>query len=139
MPLWQKASACCWMGLWVFGSTVYRVFYIGVPEAQIMEFIGFLALMTNMASVLLLLSYKDGNANVRSVGLSSRNDAIGNVAVMYAALGVWGTASGWPDLDVAMTVAGFFLSSAFQIMRQALAERYEHVTHTQTQHLLSEA
>ena len=115
--------------LWVFGSTVYRVFYVGVPEAQIMGVIGLLALLTNLASVLLLVRYKDGDANVRSVWLCSRNDAIGNVAVMFAALGVWGTSSGWPDLLVAMIMAGLFLSSAFQIMRQALAERRESVAH----------
>lgn len=95
-----------------------------------MGVIGFLALLTNLASVLLLVRYKDGDANVRSVWLCSRNDAIGNVAVMFAALGVWGTSSGWPDLVVAMIMAGLFLSSAFQIMRQALAERRESVAHS---------
>jgi len=128
-----KGISLLLMGLWVFGSTVYRVFYVGVPEAQIMGVIGFLALLTNLASVLLLVRYKDGDANVRSVWLCSRNDAIGNVAVMLAALAVWGTSSGWPDLVVAMIMAGLFLSSAFQIMRQALAERREHVTNTQAQ------
>ena len=128
-----KGISLLLMGLWVFGSTVYRVFYVGVPEAQIMGVIGFLALLTNLASVLLLVRYKDGDANVRSVWLCSRNDAIGNVAVMFAALAVWGTSSGWPDLVVAMIMAGLFLSSAFQIMRQALAERREHVTNTQAQ------
>jgi Co/Zn/Cd efflux system component len=72
--------------------------------------------------VALLAAYKDGDANVRSVWLCSRNDAVGNVAVMIAALGVWGTATGWPDLIVAGIMAGLFLSSAFQILRQALAE-----------------
>ncbi len=125
-----KGISLLLMGLWVFGSTVYRVFYVGVPEAQIMGVIGFLALLTNLASVLLLVRYKDGDANVRSVWLCSRNDAIGNVAVMFAALGVWGTSSGWPDLVVAMIMAGLFLSSAFQIMRQALTERRESFAHT---------
>ena len=120
-----KGISLLLMGLWVFGSTVYRVFYVGVPAAEIMGVIGFLALLTNLASVLLLVRYKDGDANVRSVWLCSRNDAIGNVAVMFAALGVWGTATGWPDLIVATIMAGLFLSSAFQIVRQALAERRE--------------
>jgi Co/Zn/Cd efflux system component len=111
------------MGAWVFGSTLYRVFYIGVPEAQIMGVIGVMALAANLASVVLLLPYKDGDANVRSVWLCSRNDAIGNVAVMIAALGVWGTATGWPDLIVAGIMAGLFLSSSVQIVRQALEER----------------
>lgn len=117
------------MGVWVFGSTVYRVLYVGIPEAEIMGAIGALALITNLASVLLLVSYKDGDANVRSVWLCSRNDAIGNVAVMIAVLGVWGTASGWPDLIVAAIMAGLFLSSAFQIVRQALAERKDLINH----------
>ncbi|SMX45574.1 cation transporter [Octadecabacter ascidiaceicola] len=119
------------MGAWVLGSTVYRVFYVGIPTAEIMGLVGFLALVTNLASVLLLVRYKDGDANVRSVWLCSRNDAIGNVAVMFAALGVWGTATGWPDLIVATIMAGLFLSSAYQIMRQALAERREASTHNQ--------
>lgn len=111
------------VGAWVFGSTVYRLFYGGVPAAEIMGWVGFLALVANCASVLLLMSYKDGDANVRSVWLCSRNDAIGNIAVMFAALGVWGTASGWPDLMVAGIMASLFLSSATQIIRQALDER----------------
>lgn len=110
------------MGLWVFGSTLYRVFYQGVPEAPIMGVIGFMALAANLASVLLLMNYKDGDANVRSVWLCSRNDAIGNVIVMIAALGVWGTATAWPDLIVAAIMAGLFLYSSTQILSQSYAE-----------------
>lgn len=124
-----KGVSLLLMGLWVFGSTVYRVFYIGVPEAEIMGAIGLLALMANLASVLILVRYKDGDANVRSVWLCSRNDAIGNVAVMIAALGVWGTATGWPDLIVATIMAALFLSSAVQIIRQALDERRAESNH----------
>jgi cation diffusion facilitator family transporter len=124
-----KGISLLLMGLWVFGSTVYRVFNGGVPTAEIMGGIGFLALLTNLASVLLLIRYKDGDANVRSVWLCSRNDAIGNLAVMFAAIGVWGTATGWPDLIVATIMAGLFLSSAFQIVRQATAERRELTDH----------
>jgi len=122
-----KGLSLLLMGLWVFGSTIYRVFYVGVPEANIMGVVGFLALLTNLASVMLLVRYKDGDANVRSVWLCSRNDAIGNVAVMFAALGVWGTSSGWPDLIVAAVMAGLFLTSAYQIMYQALKERRDSV------------
>jgi len=111
------------MGLWVMGYTIYGVFVLGVPDAPIMGTVGFLALAANVASVLLLMSYKDGDANVRSVWLCSRNDAIGNMAVMIAALGVWGTATGWPDLIVAGIMGSLFVSSAWQILRQALAER----------------
>jgi Co/Zn/Cd efflux system component len=110
------------MGLWVFGSTIYHAFVLGVPRAEVMGAIGFLALAANVTSVLLLMRYRDGDANVRSVWLCSRNDAIGNVAVMAAALGVWGTATKWPDLIVAAIMAGLFLWSSFQILRQSLRE-----------------
>jgi Co/Zn/Cd efflux system component len=110
------------MGLWVFGSTLYHVLVLGVPRAEIMGVIGFLALAANVASVLLLLRYKDGDANVRSVWLCSRNDAIGNVAVMAAALAVWGTTSAWPDLLVAGIMAGLFLWSSAQILQQGWQE-----------------
>ena len=110
------------MGLWVFGSTAYHVLVLGIPRAELMGAIGFLALAANLTSVLLLMKYRDGDANVRSVWLCSRNDAIGNVAVMAAAAAVWLTASKWPDLIVAALMAGLFLSSAGQILRQSLAE-----------------
>jgi Co/Zn/Cd efflux system component len=113
------------MALWVFGSTVYQTLVLGVPSAEVMGVIGFLALAANLTSVLLLMRYKDGDANVRSVWLCSRNDAIGNVIVMAAALGVWGTATAWPDLTVAGVMAGIFLTSSVQILRQAWAEYRE--------------
>ena len=129
MPLVVRARAAVvkgvglfGMGLWVFGSTAYQVLQTGTPRAEIMGVIGFLALAANVASVLLLLRYKDGDANVRSVWLCSRNDAIGNVAVMIAALGVWGTATAWPDLMVAAMMAGLFVSSAVQVLRQSMSE-----------------
>ena len=124
-----KGVSLLLMGLWVMGSTIYRVFVVGVPEAGIMGVVGFMALAANVASVLLLMQYKDGDANVRSVWLCSRNDAIGNVAVMLAALGVWGTTTGWPDLIVAGIMAGLFLTSSVQIIRQALEERREEAGH----------
>jgi Co/Zn/Cd efflux system component len=111
------------MGLWVFGSTLYQLLVLGVPQAEVMGAIGFLALAANLASVGLLMRYKDGDANVRSVWLCSRNDAIGNIAVMIAAAGVWASDTGWPDLLVAGLMAGLFLSSAFQIIVQAWRER----------------
>jgi Co/Zn/Cd efflux system component len=110
------------MGLFVFGSTAYQVLVLGVPSAGIMGTIGFMALAANLVSVALLAPYKDGDANVRSVWLCSRNDAISNVIVMFAALGVWGSASAWPDLAVAAIMAGLFLWSSVSILRQASAE-----------------
>lgn len=120
-----KGGSMLLMGLWVFGNTLYNVLILGLPRAEIMGGIGLLALSANLASVLFLLRYKDGDANVRSVWLCSRNDAIGNVAVMIAALAVWRTESAWPDLLVAGIMAGVFLTSSTQILRQARAERRE--------------
>lgn len=120
-----KGGSLLLMGTWVLGNILYNVLILGLPRAEIMGGIGLLALSANLASVLLLLRYKDGDANVRSVWLCSRNDAIGNVAVMIAALAVWGTESAWPDLLVAGIMAGVFLTSSTQILRQAWAERRE--------------
>ncbi len=117
-----KGLSLLLMGLWVFGSTVYQILVLGVPRAEIMGLIGLLALAANLASVVLLMHYKDGDANVRSVWLCSRNDAIGNVAVMVASFAVFLTASAWPDLIVAMIMAGLFLRSAQQILVQAWRE-----------------
>lgn len=117
-----KGASLSLMALWILGSTIYQTFGLGVPSAEIMGGIGFLALAANLGSVLLLMRYKDGDANVRSVWLCSRNDAIGNVVVMAAALGVWGSASAWPDLAVATVMAGLFLVSSFQILQQAWVE-----------------
>lgn len=117
-----KGVSLSLMALWILGSTVYQSFVLGIPSAEIMGSIGSLALAANLGSVLLLMRYKDGDANVRSVWLCSRNDAIGNVVVMTAALGVWGSASAWPDLAVAAVMAGLFLMSSFNILHQAWAE-----------------
>jgi Co/Zn/Cd efflux system component len=117
-----KGLSLTLMGLWVLGSTAYHVLVVSVPRAEIMGVVGFLALAANVASVLILMRYKDGDANVRSVWLCSRNDAIGNVIVMVAAVGVWGTATRWPDLAVAAIMAALFLSSSWQILRRALTE-----------------
>jgi Co/Zn/Cd efflux system component len=117
-----KALSLTAMALWVLGSTAYHVLVLGIPRAEIMGAVGILALAANVASVLILIRYKDGDANVRSVWLCSRNDAIGNIAVMVAALAVWGTATKWPDLLVAAIMAGLFLTSSIQILRQSFRE-----------------
>ncbi|WP_281494453.1 cation transporter [Qipengyuania sp. S6317L1] len=92
------------------------------PEAQTMSLVALLALAANVASVLILLKWRDGDSNVRSVWLCSRNDAIGNVGVIGAGLLVAATASAIPDLLVAVLLAGLFLRSSISIARQALAE-----------------
>jgi len=129
-----KGASLMLMGLWVFGATAYQLLVLGLPRAEIMGAVGVLALAANVASVLLLARYKDGDANVRSVWLCSRNDAIGNVAVMLAALAVWATASPWPDLIVAAAMAGLFLTSAISILRQSLAERGADEAHAAHEH-----
>ncbi|HEY4775202.1 MAG TPA: cation transporter [Xanthobacteraceae bacterium] len=117
-----KGASLTLMGLWVFGSTAYHALVLGVPRAEVMGAVGLLALAANLASVLVLMKYRAGDANVRSVWLCSRNDAIGNLAVMLAALGVWLSATRWPDLIVAAVMAGLFLYSSMQILRQSLRE-----------------
>ncbi len=117
-----KGVSLLLMGMWVFGSTLYSLLVLGLPHAEIMGGIGLLALAANVTSVLLLVRYKDGDANVRSVWLCSRNDAVGNVAVMVAATAVWATNSAWPDVLVAAGMAALFLNSSFLILRQAWQE-----------------
>lgn len=117
-----KGLSLTFMAAWVLGSTIYETFLLGLPRAEVMGTVGLMALGANLASVLLLLRYKDGDANVRSVWLCSRNDAIGNVFVMGAGLGVWLTQGPWPDLVVATLMAGLFFRSSVQILRQAWGE-----------------
>lgn len=128
-PLRWRASAALLkglslgaMGLWVLGVTLHRVLVLGLPDATTMGAIGLLALATNLGSVLLLMRYREGDANVRSVWICSRNDAIGNLAVIAAAGLVALTGMAWPDLLVAAAMALLFLGSARRIVRQALAE-----------------
>ncbi len=113
------------LALWVVGSTLWRVVQGGAPEPMTMSAVGALALAVNVSAALLLFRFRDGDANVRSVWLCSRNDAIGNVAVMLAAAGVWASGSSWPDLLVAFAMSALFLHSATQIILQAIAERSE--------------
>ncbi len=110
------------MALFVLGFTIYRVFVTGEPEPLTMGAIGLLALVANMVSVLLLLKYREGDSNIRSVWLCSRNDAIGNVAVITAGVGVFATGTLWPDIIVAFVIAGLFMHSSVKITRQALFE-----------------
>lgn len=117
-----KGLSLAAMGLWVFGSTAYQVVVLGLPNAQVMGGIGLLALAANLVSMFVLMRHKDGDSNVRSVWLCTRNDAIGNIAVMVAAGGVYLSRSAWPDLIVAGLMAGLFLWSSAQITRQAIGE-----------------
>jgi len=87
-----------------------------------MGLVGVLALAANLGVAALLYSFREGDANMRSVWLCTRNDAIGNIAVMLAALGVVGTANAWPDLAVAAVMAFLAITSGWSVMRQARRE-----------------
>jgi len=114
-------------GLWVLGSTVWYLLQGGVPGALVMGSIGALALVANVVSAALLFGFRRGDSNMRSVWLCSRNDAIGNVAVILAAGGVSWLGSRWPDAIVAFIMAGLALTAAWQLFRHALADwRHEH-------------
>jgi Co/Zn/Cd efflux system component len=120
-----KAASLAVLGAMVLAMSLYRSFVHAEPEAVVMGGIGTLALAANITAALLLFRFRNGDANVRSVWLCSRNDALNNLAVIAAAAGVAVTASPWPDLVVAMAMASVFVASASSILRQALAERRE--------------
>jgi len=115
------------LGLWVAGSTLFHAFAGTLPGAEVMGAVGVLALIANGSVALLLFAYRQGDANMRSVWICSRNDAIGNVAVIMAALGVFGTGTGWPDVTVAAVLATLALAGAWRISRQALGEMKGHL------------
>lgn len=117
-----KGISLAVMGFTVLSITVYRVVVTGQPDGETMGLIGFLALTANVISALILMKYRNGDANVRSVWLCTRNDAIGNVAVICAAGLVLWTASPWPDLIVAAALSALFLHSSRKIVSQARLE-----------------
>ncbi|MFD2233338.1 cation transporter [Phaeospirillum tilakii] len=117
-----KGATMAAFGIWVLASTLYHLAAGTVPEAAVMGAIGVAALVANVVVAALLYAYRDGDSNMRSVWICSRNDAIGNLAVLGAASGVFATAAGWPDLLVATGMAALALSGAAQIIRHARAE-----------------
>ncbi|WP_407292574.1 cation transporter [Stutzerimonas zhaodongensis] len=109
-------------GVFVLGRAGWAVYADVVPEPLTMGIVGTLALVANVIVALMLYAFREGDSNMRSVWLCSRNDAIGNIAVMIAAAGVFGTGSGWPDLIVALVMAGLALSAGFSVVQQARQE-----------------
>ncbi|MGK6307526.1 cation transporter [Variovorax sp. DT-64] len=117
-----KGLSMLGFGLFVAGKTFWSAAQGVPPEALTMGVVGMLALGVNVGVAVLLYAFREGDANMRSVWLCSRNDAIGNVAVMLAALGVFGTGSAWPDLVVAAAMAALALSGGWSVLRQARGE-----------------
>ena len=117
-----KAASMLLFGTLVLGKAAWTLSQGLTPEPLTMGLVGALALAANVAVAVLLYSFRSGDANMRSVWLCTRNDAIGNVAVMLAALGVFGTGAAWPDLAVAAVMAGLALSAGWAVMRQARRE-----------------
>ena len=117
-----KGACMMGFGVFVLGRAAWMFSQGGAPEALLMGGIGMLALIANVAVAAMLYAYREGDPNMRSVWLCSRNDAIGNIAVMLAALGVLGTGSAWPDLLVACGMAVLALWGGGSVIKQALAE-----------------
>lgn len=119
---WVKGASMGAFGLFVLGRAAFVAMGDEVPEPLTMGLVGALALAANVGVAALLYAWREGDANMRSVWLCSRNDAIGNLAVMAAALGVFGSGTAWPDLLVAAVMASLALSAAWSVMRQARGE-----------------
>jgi Co/Zn/Cd efflux system component len=117
-----KGASMSLLGLWVAGNTLWHAIAGTLPQAEVMGAVGVLALLVNGGVAFLLYRYRSGDSNMRSVWICSRNDAIGNVAVMLAALGVFGTGTGWPDIIVASIMAALSLWGAGQIISHAWNE-----------------
>ena len=117
-----KGASMGVFGVFVAGRAVWCFTHGGTPDALTMGAIGSLALLANVGVAALLYAYRDGDANMRSVWLCTRNDALGNVAVMLAAVGVFGSGSAWPDLAVAVAMAGLAIAGGWSVVRQARGE-----------------
>jgi len=117
-----KAGCMAAFGVFVLGKAAWNLQAGVPPEAVTMGAVGFAALVANLSVALMLYRFRSGDANMRSVWICSRNDAIGNVAVMLAALGVFGTGSAWPDLLVAAVMAVLALTGGAAVLRQARVE-----------------
>ena len=110
------------LGVWVIGTAVWAAIHGTLPGAETMGLVGFAALLANAGVAWMLYRFRDGDANMRSVWICSRNDVIGNLAVLAAAAGVFGSGSGWPDFTVAGIMAALSIQGGAAIVRHALAD-----------------
>jgi Co/Zn/Cd efflux system component len=117
-----KAGTMIAFAVFVLGRAAWAAASGEPPEALTMGVVGTLALAANFGVAMLLYAFRQGDANMRSVWLCTRNDAIGNVAVVLAAFGVFGTGTAWPDLAVAAVMASLGLSAGWSVLRQARGE-----------------
>ena len=110
------------LGLWVYGQMFYYLLNDQIPSYEIMGVMGVIAFLANLFSAVLLYRYRVGDSNMQSVWLCSRNDAIGNLAIIVAASGVFATGSGWPDFAVATIMASLSVTASYRIIKLALQE-----------------
>jgi Co/Zn/Cd efflux system component len=117
-----KGATMALFGIWVLGVTAWHAFNGTLPQAFTMGGIGLAALVANAISFWLLWRHRAGDANMRSAWICTRNDVVGNLAVLLAAAGVFGTETGWPDVIVAAVMAMLALQGAATVIRQARFE-----------------
>jgi len=117
-----KGATMILFGLWVIGVLIWHAMHGTLPSAFTMGAVGFSALAANAASFGLLWAYRGGDANMRSAWICTRNDVLGNLAVLLAALGVFGTGTGWPDIIVAAIMGALALQGAAIVVRHSLLE-----------------
>src|SRR5436305_4621920 len=122
MAALAKGATMGVFGLWVIATILWHALHGTLPSALTMGAVGFAALAANAASFALLWAYRGGDANMRSAWICTRNDVLGNLAVLLAAVGVFGTGTGWPDIIVAAIMAGLALQGAWIVVRQSLSE-----------------
>lgn len=120
-----KGTTLVVLGAYVLISTMWAAWQGSAPEAQVMGVVGIAALIANAAVALMLYRFRSGDANMRSVWICSRNDAVGNMAVVLAAAGVFGTGTAWPDLVIAGAMAVLGIWAGWQIVSQARGELRE--------------
>ena len=125
MAALAKGATMGLFGVWIIGTAAWYALHGTLPNAFTMGAVGFVALGANAVSFGLLWAYRGGDANMRSAWICTRNDVLGNLAVLLAAAGVFGTGAGWPDIIVAAIMASLALQGAWLVIRHSLAELHQ--------------